>query len=34
MCVNQIETANNAVGDLFFFFLVNLVLRWNGHVFF
>ena len=32
VCVNQIETANNAVGDLVFF--VNLVMRWNGHVFF
>ena len=29
--VNQIKTANNAVGDVFF---VNLVMRWNGHVFF
>ena len=29
--VNQIKTANNAVGDLFF---VNLVMRWNGHVLF
>ena len=28
--VNQIKTANNAVGDLVFF--VNLVMRWNGHV--
>ena len=33
MCVNQIKTANNAVGVLVFFF-VNLVMRWNGHVFF
>ena len=32
VCVNQIKTANNAVGDLFF--VVNLVMRWNGHVFF
>ena len=31
--VNQIKTANNAVGDLGFFF-VNLVMRLNGHVFF
>ena len=31
--VNQIKTANNAVGDLFFSF-VNLVMRWNGHFFF
>ena len=31
MCVNQIKTANNAVGDLVFF--VNLVMQWNGHVF-
>ena len=31
--VNQIKTANNAVGDLGFFF-VNLVMRWSGHVFF
>ena len=29
--VNQ--TANNAVGDLVFFF-VNLLMQWNGHVFF
>ena len=36
VCVNQIKTANNinVVGDLVFFFLVNLVMRWNGHVFF
>ena len=27
------KTANNAVGDLGCFF-VNLVMRWNGHVFF
>ena len=32
--MNQIKTANNAVGDLFFFFFVNLLMRWNGHVFF
>ena len=31
--VNQIKTANNAVGDLVFFG-VNLVMQWNGHVFF
>ena len=38
VCVNQIKTDNNAVGELvlFFFvlFFVNLVMRWNGHVFF
>ena len=32
--VNQIKTANNAVGDLVLFFLVNLVMWWNGPVFF
>ena len=32
MYVNQIKTANNAVCNLGFF--VNLVMRWNGHVFF
>ena len=32
VCVNQIKTANNAVCDLVFF--VNLLMRWNGHVFF
>ena len=31
--VNQIKTANNAFGDLVFFF-VNLVMWWNGHIFF
>ena len=31
MHVNQIKTANNAT---LFFFFVNLVMRWNGHVFF
>ena len=31
--LNQIRTANNAVGDLVFF-VVNLAMRWNGHVFF
>ena len=29
VCVNQIKTANNAVGNLFF---LNLVMRSNGHV--
>ena len=33
VCVNQIKTANNAVGDLVLFY-INLVMRWNGHVFF
>ena len=33
MYVNQIKTANNVVCDLVYFF-VNLVMRWNGHVFF
>ena len=32
--VNHIKTANNAVGDLVSVFFVNLVMRWNGHVFF
>ena len=32
MCVIQIKITNNAVGHLGFF--VNLVMRWNGHVFY
>ena len=30
----SIKLANNAVGELVLFLCVNLVMRWNGHVFF
>ena len=34
VCVNQIKQPTMRLATLFFVFFINLVMRWNGHVFF